>query len=337
MHFIRMIACTDAHTAGEPIRVVTSGFPPIYGRTMLEKRSYVMEHLDHCRKFLMREPRGHDGMYGAILTSPVTPDGDIGVLFMDNGGMGTMCGHGTIGVTKVLFETGMFPSQEGINTLKIDAPAGRVTAYADFRNGRVDSVFFHNVPSFMYRSDLEIPVAGVGGVLVDICFGGAFYIFVPAASLGLEIVPEMTTVIVKRAMEIRDTVGRVVETIHPTEPGINWIYGTVLTTPPEVCGDRVTTKNVCVFGESEVDRSPCGTGTSARMAQLSARGILKPGMTFENHSIIDTVFEGVITEKTNVADFDAIIPRISGNAYITGFTQMVLEPEDSLPEGFRLY
>ncbi|MDR1966138.1 MAG: proline racemase family protein [Synergistaceae bacterium] len=332
-----MITCVDAHTAGEPVRIVTSGFPPIHGSTMLEKRSYVLNNLDHCRKMIMREPRGHDAMYGAILTPPVTEDGDIGVLFIENGGMGTMCGHGTIGVSKVVFDTGMIPSKEGINTLKIDAPAGRVTSSVEVRDGRVRSVFFRNVPAFLYKQGIKVPVGGVGEVTADVCFGGAFYIFVEASCLGVELLPENTQILTAYAMEIREALERAEKIEHPLEPGINWIYGTVLMTLPELIGgERLRTRNITVFGESEVDRSPCGTGTSARMSQLWAKGILKPGMTLENHSIIDTVFEGSIVEETAVADIPAIIPKISGNAYIMGFNQLVLEPDDPMPDGFRI-
>ncbi|MDR1884652.1 MAG: proline racemase family protein [Synergistaceae bacterium] len=336
MQFGRMISCIDAHTAGEPVRIVTAGFPAIQGRTMLDKRDYVLGNLDSYRKLVMREPRGHDAMYGAILTQPVTEDGDIGVLFIENGGMGTMCGHGTIGVSKVVFDTGMFPSHDGVNTLRIDAPAGRVTSFVSIRNGRVDGVSFRNVPSFLYRSGVKIPVEGLGELAADICFGGAFYIFVDAAQTGLDVVPKNVSRLASLAMEIRESAERTIKISHPTEPLINWIYGTVITTPPERRGDRIRTSNITVFGEMEVDRSPCGTGTSARMAQLYSSGILKPGMTFENHSIIDTVFEGTIAEETEIAGNPAILPEIRGNAYIMGINQLVLEPGDPMPEGFRL-
>lgn len=336
MQFKRMISCIDAHTAGEPVRVVTSGFPAIHGDTMLERRRYVLENLDHVRKLVMREPRGHDAMYGAILTPPATEDGDVGVLFIENGGMGTMCGHGTIGVSKVMFDTGMIRSVEGINELKIDAPAGRVTSYVKVEDGHVKSVFFRNVPAFLYKSGLTVNVDGIGEVTADVCFGGAFYIFVEASQVDLDIVPENAQKLTKIAMEIKEKVGEKYEIVHPLEPGISWIYGTVIHTPPEVDGDRIRTRNITVFGEAEVDRSPCGTGTSARMSQLYARGILKPGMTLENRSIIDTLFEGTILEETTVAGHRGLVPKIAGNAYIMGFNQLVLEQADPMPEGFRL-
>lgn len=336
MQFSNMITCIDAHTAGEPIRVITSGFPAIKGSTMLERRQYVLDNLNSFRKLLMREPRGHDNMYGALITPPATEDGDIGVLFMDNGGMTTMCGHGTIGLSKVVFDTGMFKGEEGVNELKIDAPAGRVTSYVKCHNGKVESVSFRNVPSFTYKTDFMLKVDGVGEFPVDICFGGAFYVFVMADDLGVDIVPENASVLTELGMKIRSAASASLNVVHPESPDINWIFGTVIVTPPVVEGDRVKTRNICVFGEASVDRSPCGTGTCARMAQLYTKGILKPGMTFENHSIIDTVFEGEIMSEVKIAGISGIVPRVYGSAYIMGFNNILLDPDDPMQEGFRL-
>ena len=337
MQFSSMITCIDAHTAGEPIRIITSGFPSIKGATMMERRSYVLEKLDSYRKLLMREPRGHDNMYGAIITPPATDDGDIGVLFMDNGGMTTMCGHGTIGLSKVVFDTGMFKAEEGVNVLKIDAPVGRVTSYVDVCEGRVKSVAFQNVPAFTYRTDFKINLPGVGEILTDICFGGAFYVFVKAEDLGVEILPENASQLTDLGMRIRSAASDAISVLHPTSSDINWIFGTVIVTPPVVEGNTVKTRNICVFGESSVDRSPCGSGTCARMAQLHTRGILKPGMKFVNHSIIDTVFEGEIVSEVDIAGTPGIVPKVYGSAYIMGFNNIVVDSEDPMKEGFKLY
>ena len=335
MRFKRMISCIDAHTAGEPVRIVTSGFPAIHGKTMLERRAYVLENLDHCRKMIMREPRGHNEMFGAVIMNPVTPDGDIGVLFIDNGGMGTMCGHATIGVSKTVFETGMIPAVEGVNTLKIDTPAGRVTSFVEVRDGEVTSVSFQNVPAFLYKSGITVPLKGVGEVTTDVCFGGAFYAIVESTQVGLDVVPD-------NAYKLRDICMEVIKTLdgmkiisHPTE-AIDWVFGAAIYTPPEIKGDQIVNRNILVFGDAQIDRSPCGTCTCARMSQLYAKGIMKPGMILENHSIIDTVFEGRIAEETKVADYPAIVPQISGMAYIMGINQLVLEPDDPMLEGFRL-
>jgi proline racemase len=335
MQFKKMITCVDAHTAGEPVRVVTSGFPTAHGKTMLERRKYVLEHLDYDRKLIMREPRGHNEMYGAILTPPATEDGDIGVLFIENGGMGTMCGHGTIGVSKVVFEVGIIEPKEGVNELKIDAPAGRVTSYVTVHNGEVTKVCFHNVPVFLFKSGIKLTVPGVGDVTVDVCFGGAFYIFVETTQVGVEVLPENSVKLTTIGMAIKKTLNDMHIIKHPTED-IDWIYGTVIHTPHKIAGDRIISRNAVIFGEGEVDRSPCGTGTSARMAQLYSKGILKKGMVLENHSIIDTVFEGEVVKDTKVAGYDAIIPQITGNAYIMGFNNLVLEETDPMTEGLRL-
>ena len=336
IQFRNIITCIDAHTVGEPLRIVTSGFPPIPGDTILEKRAYVKEHLDHLRKLIMLEPRGHSGMYGCILTRPVTEDGDFGVLFTHNEGLSTMCGHGIIGLSKVALETGMVVPREGINELRIDSPAGRVTSFSLCEGGRVKKVSFHNVPSFVYLEGIRVPVEGIGEVTADVVYGGAFYVFLDAAQLGLDVVPEQAEALVRRGMEIKHKVMEMHDIEHPLEKGLHGIYGTILTTPPRREGNRLVTRNVCVFADAEVDRSPCGTGTSARVAQLFARGVLRKDQILENHSIIDTVFEGRVLEETVVAGRPAVIPEISGTAHIMGFNQLVLDPEDPLPEGFRI-
>lgn len=336
IQFQNVITCIDAHTVGEPLRIVTSGFPPIPGNTILEKRAYVGEHLDHLRKLLMLEPRGHSGMYGCILTKPVTEDGDFGVLFTHNEGLSTMCGHGIIGVSKVALETGMVIPQDGPNVLRIDSPAGRVTSTSLCEGGRVKRVSFLNVPSFVHLEGLRVPVEGIGEVTADVVYGGAFYVFLDAAQLGLDVVPEQVEALVRRGMEIKHKVMEMRSIEHPLEKGLHGIYGTILTTPPQDRGDRLVSRNICVFADAEVDRSPCGTGTSARVAQLFARGILRKDQILENHSIIDTVFQGRVEEETVVAGRPAVIPEISGTAHIMGFNQIVLDPEDPLPEGFRI-
>ena len=336
MQFRNIITCVDAHTVGEPFRIVTSGIPPLLGDTILEKRAYFKENFDDLRRLLMLEPRGHADMYGGVIVPPVTPDGDLGILFMHNEGHGTMCGHGCIAVATVVFETGMRACKEGINPLRLDTPAGRITAYAEIREGRVQKVSFDNVPTFIYREDISLELDGIGEVTGDIVYGGDFYVFVDASKLGLDIVPEQAKELAKRAMELKYKALEKYSVVHPEEPRLNGIYGTLLTTRPKVEGNRVVTRNVCVFANGEIDRSPCGTGTSARLTQLYIKGILKKGMTLEHHSIIDTVFEAVVKEDTNVADRRAIVATVSGRASIMGFNQFVLDDADPLPRGFHL-
>ena len=337
MQFKNIITCIDAHAGGEPLRIVTSGLPSIHVSTMLEKRSYFLLNLNHFRKLIIHEPRGHKNMYGAVITPPVSDGGDIGVLFIDNEGVSTMCGHGLIALSKVVYEAGLIKPVEGVNVLTMDAPAGTVTAYVECYDGRVESAWVHHVPSFTYKSDHNIYLDGIGEISVDICFGGVFYVFVRDCDLGLEIVPENISILVERGMQIKKIVSDSLEVVHPTEPGINWIFGTIIIKPAVVVGNRIRARNVCVYGDGGVDRSPCGTGTAARMAQLYSRGILRPDMIFENHSIIDTVFKGEIVNETTIGRVPGIVPKLSGSAYIMGFNNLVLEPDDPMPEGFRLY
>jgi len=336
MNFERIITCIDAHCAGEPVRIITSGFPPIPGETILKKREYVLKHYDHLRKLIMLEPRGHSGMYGCILVPRVTPDGDFGVLFTHNEGLSTMCGHATIGITKVAIETGMINSKEGENIVKIDSPAGRVTSYAQVEGGKVKSVKFRNVPSFLFHENIPIKIEGEPCVNVDIAFCGAFYAYVDAEELGLEVDPKIIGRLVELGMKIKYKVIDSMEIVHPIQKDLNSIYGTIFTGPLVKNKDKIVLKNVCIFADGQIDRSPTGTGTGGRIALLSQKGILKKGMTLINKSIVDTVFEGKIIEFAKVRDFPAVIPEVSGTANITGFNQLVLEPDDPLPEGFRL-
>jgi len=335
MHFKHHITCIDAHTAGEPLRIVTAGLPPIHGKTMLEKRKYMLENYDHLRKMIMLEPRGHSGMYGCILTTPVTEDGDFGVLFTHNEGLSSMCGHGIIGVTKVAIETGMFVAQEGENVVKIDSPAGRITAYADVANGEVLRVRFQNVPCFVYRENITVQVEGIGEILADVVYCGAFYVYLDAKKVGLSVEPAQTEQLVKVGMEIKNKVMAAMEFNHPSS-GVNWLYGTILFEKPVREGDKLLTKNVCIFAEGQVDRSPTGTGTGGRVALHYHTGEMKKGDVMINNSIIDTPFEGRIIADTQEGPYPAVITEVSGTAQICGFNQLVLDPTDPLPEGFRI-
>ena len=223
MNFRRMISCIDAHTMGEPFRVVVSGVPPLAGSTILDKRACFAGHYDDIRRMLMMEPRGHSDMYGGLLLSPVTEDGDFGILFMHNEGMGTMCGHGCIAAATVIFETGMMEAREGENVLKLDTPAGRVTACAEVRNGRVKRVSFENVPTFVYMEDISLELEGIGEVRCDIVFGGDFYVFADVAQLGMELAPENARELAARAMELKDRALDKYEVVHPANPKLRRI------------------------------------------------------------------------------------------------------------------
>ncbi|MGD8903258.1 MAG: proline racemase family protein [Anaerolineae bacterium] len=328
------ITSIDAHTAGEPFRVITSGFPELQGDTILARRRYAREHLDHLRTALMWEPRGHADMYGCIVTPPVTPGADIGILFMHNEGYSTMCGHGIIGITKVALETGLLPMTEPETTIKIDAPAGLITAHARVENGQVTEVRFHNVPSFVLALDQHVVVPGLGSVRYDIAFGGAFYALVRAEDAGVRCLPDDFRQLVEKGIAIKQAVMAARPISHPFEEDLSFLYGTIFIGPPQGVGAH--SRNVCVFADGEVDRCPTGTGVSARLALHRARGEIDPGETIVMESIIGSRFTGRIVEETTFGPHPAVIPEIGGTAHITGRHEFLIDPDDPLREGFIL-
>ena len=295
MRFSKMITAVDSHTEGMPTRVVTSGFGPIPGESMFERREYVEAHLDHLRTLLMFEPRGHGSMSGAVLLPPTDPDADLGVLFIEVSGCLPMCGHGTIGTVTVAIETGLVPAVEPCTRLTLDTPAGRVLAEAEVRDGRVKSVTIQNVPSFLYRKDVTVSVPAIGDVTLDIAYGGNFYGILPAVSLGLALEKQRADALVDAGMRIMDAVGAQIEIRHPLNPGIDDIRHTMFTGEPVVPG--ADARNTVVIYPGTLDRSPCGTGTSARMAQLHARGMLPVGRPFVHESIIGSLFTGTLVAE----------------------------------------
>ena len=336
IQFQNIISTVDAHAAGEPLRIITSGLPLIPGDTILEKRRYMLEHFDHLRTLLMLEPRGHSGMYGCIITPPCTPDADFGVMFMHNQGYSTMCGHGIIAVTKVAVETGLVPVESGERLIRIDAPAGRILARAVVRDGRVADVSFENVPSFVFARDVAVDVDGIGKILVDISFGGAFYVYVDAEKLGVKVVPDQIDRLVVLGEEIKRKVMAAMSIVHPLEPDLEGIYGTIICEDLARTDAGVETRNVTIFADAQIDRSPTGTGTSGRLALLYAKGLIGQDERLINRSIIDTVFWGRVKGADRVGGFPAVLTEVGGAAHISGFHQFVLEPDDPLPKGFRI-
>ena len=328
------ITTIDAHTAGEPLRVITGGVPDIPGETILAKRQYAREHLDQLRRALMLEPRGHADMYGCILTPPVTPDGDVGVLFLHNEGFSTMCGHGIIGLVKVGLECGLLEVKGEKPVVRIDTPAGRVTATAHLVGGRVERVSFRNVPSFLLARDLEVEVPGLGRIRCDVAFGGAFYAYVNAADVDVNIAPQNHATIIDVCMRIKHAVMDSYKIVHPDgDAGLNFLYGTILVQP---LAGPVHSRNVCVFADGEVDRSPTGTGVSGRAAIHHARGELPVGETITIESLIGTRFDVQVVEATAVGACPAVIPEVTGAAYITGRHEFLIDPDDPLREGVLL-
>ena len=337
MKFSRSIQAVDTHTMGEPTRIVTGGIPRIPGDTMAAKRDYLAGPADHLRTALMFEPRGHNDMFGAIITEPCQKEADFGIVFMDGGGYLNMCGHGTIGAMTVAVETGMVEAVEPITQVVLEAPAGLVRGEVRVVQGRVREVTFTNVPSFMYRAGVAIEVPGLGEIQVDLAFGGNFFILVPARALGLAVVPGQLRELESVALRIREIVNRTIPIRHPELEHIRTadlveIYGPAV--DPEAQG-----RNVVIFGDAgcpNFDRSPCGTGTCAKMAALHYRGELGIGEDYVCESILGTLFRGRLTGTAKVGDYDAVIPRITGSAYITGFNHLVIDDRDPLRHGFRL-
>lgn len=338
MRFSKLISTIDSHTAGECTRLVMSGLPPIPGQTMAERLAYAEEHLPWVPGFLLLEPRGHKDMFGAILVPPCSPDADVGVLFMDNQGYEPMCGHAVIGVATTVLETGMFEMTEPETLVTLDTPSGPVQVYAQVEDGRVASVSFENVPAFVYRSDVALHVPEVGEVTVDVAFGGLFFVFVNARQLGIELVPASAARLADLGMRILAVANEQVTVRHPELPHIDRIIDLRFYVEPG--SEGADSRNVVILGDHMVDRSPCGTGTSAETALRYARGQLEVGESFVTESIIGTRFKGQVVAETQIGSgsevFPAVIPRITGSAYVTGFHRFVLDAEDPFPQGFRL-
>ncbi|HEX2733055.1 MAG TPA: proline racemase family protein [Polyangiaceae bacterium] len=329
--------CIDAHTGGEPLRVITSGFPEPPGKTMLEKRAFLLEHCDHLRRALMHEPRGHADMYGCLPTAPVSEDGDLGVLFMHNEGYSTMCGHGIIAIVKVGLDCGLFSPRHGLDSIRIDTPAGRVTARAECSEGQVRRVLFRNVPSFALELGRLVDVPQLGSVSVDIGFGGAFYAYVDGAALGL--VPDEPRPLIDAGMRIKRAVAASCKIVHPSgDPDLNFLYGTIFTWASRAGtgADEVHSRNVCIFAEGEVDRSPTGTGVSGRAAILHAKGELALGRSITIESIVKSRFSVSAVEALQIGAVVAIVPEVGGTAHVTGRHEFLVDPADPFAHGFFL-
>jgi trans-L-3-hydroxyproline dehydratase len=314
--------------------VITGGYPELPGDTILARRRYAREKLDHLRTALMWEPRGHDDMYGCIVTPPVSPGADIGVLFMHNEGYSPMCGHGIIAIAKVALETGLLPMEAPETTIRIDSPAGLITAHARVDRDQVTLVRFQNVPSFVLVLDETISVPGLGQVRYDIAFGGGFYAYVQAADVGLRCTPDEFRALIETGMAIKRAVMAHRPIPHPFEEDLSFLYGTIFVAPP--LGEGAHSRNVCIFAEGEVDRSPTGTGVSGRLAIHHARGEIAIGQEITVESIIGSRFTGRIIGTTPFGPHDAILPEIGGTAHITGRHEFMIDPADPLRDGFIL-
>ena len=334
---IHTIKTIDAHTAGEPLRLIVAGFPPLQGTTILDKREWLRDNYDHLRTALMLEPRGHTDMYGALLTGPERAGSDAGVLFMHNEGYSTMCGHGVIAVVTIALERGLLHLPAEREDIVLDSPAGPIRARAKLveldGRPRVASVRFENVPSFVLHAALPVK-AGTRTVRVDVAFGGAFYAIVDSEAVGIPVRPDRLADLRRVGMEIKHAVESAVRVVHPEQSMLNGIYGTIFTGPP--ASEAADLRNVTIFAEAEVDRSPCGTGTCAVMAVLAGMGVLGTENTFVHESILGTRFRGRVVRETLVAGTAAIVPEVEGEAWITGQHEFLIDENDPLRRGFRL-
>ena len=301
---------------------------------MLERRRFAEAHLDDLRRALMWEPRGHADMYGAFVGPPMDPSSDISVLFIHNEGFSTMCGHGIIALTKVVLDTGMLPAETPETVIRIDTPAGQIEATAHISDGQVGAVAFRNVPSFVAAIDRMVDVPVLGQVRYDLAFGGAFYAYVDADDLGLSIEPSSISQLIDAGRAIKRSVVDSAPIDHPVEPGLGFLYGVIFVAPPEDPTNH--SRNVCIFADGEVDRSPTGTGVSGRLAIHHARNEVSTDEAITIESIVGSTFTGRVVETTEFGGLPAVIPEVTGTAHITGRNEMWLDPSDELGAGFLI-
>jgi proline racemase len=327
----RVIHTVESHTEGMPTRVVVGGVAPIPGNSMFERRAYFLEHMDDLRTLLMYEPRGHSAMSGAILQPSTRPDADWGVLFIEVSGCLPMCGHGTIGVATVLVETGMVEVVEPITTVRLDTPAGLVVVDVQVAHGKAENVTITNVASFTLGLDQKVNVPGFGEVTYDMAYGGNFYAIIDADQVGIEFKRENGQRFLDAGLAISDAINAQNPPVHPENPEIKLCHHVDFIAPGS---NALHWKNAMAIHPGWFDRSPCGTGTSARMAQMVTRGLMQDSDTLINESWIGSQFQGRIAGRTKVGTFDAIIPTITGRAWVMGTAQWRLDPQDPFPAGF---
>jgi proline racemase len=322
----------DSHTEGMPTRVITGGVGVLPGATMFDRRQWFVDHMDHVRTLLMCEPRGHSAMSGAILQPPTRPDADYGVLYIEVSGCLPMCGHGTIGVATVLVETGMVTVTEPVTSIRLDTPAGLVVADVAVDRGVATAVTIRNVASYSHELDAKVSVDGFGEVGYDLAYGGNFYAILDLAQLGLPFDRSEQQRILDAGLALMAAINEQRHPVHPENPEINGCHHVQLLAPGS---NARHSQHAMAIHPGWFDRSPCGTGTSARMAQLHARGELALGADFVNESFIGTRFVGRLVEDTTVGGRPAVVPTITGRAWITGTAQYLLDPEDPFPAGFQ--
>jgi trans-L-3-hydroxyproline dehydratase len=332
MRITQSISTVEVHTGGEAFRIVTSGLPRIPGATIVARRAWLKEHADHIRRALMLEPRGHADMYGGYLTEPITPDADFGVIFLHNEGYSDHCGHGVIALATAAVELGWVTRAAPETVVKIDAPCGFIEAFVQWDDQHAGKVRFINVPSFIWQRDVVVETPSFGAVKGDIAFGGAFYFYTDGAPFDLPIRESSVERLIQFGAEVKAAANRSVNVCHPLIPELNHIYGTIIANEPRHSGSSQA--NCCVFADRQVDRSPTGSGTAGRVAQLYLRGLLSKDDTLVNESIIGTVFNGRVIGETMLEGFEAVVTEVEGDAYICGFNSWIIDDRDPLAFGF---
>ena len=332
MKISRTISTVEVHTGGEAFRIVTSGLPRLPGDTLVKRRAWLKEHADDTRKALMFEPRGHADMYGGYLTEPTSPTADFGVIFLHNEGYADHCGHGTIALATAAVELGWVQRQIPETRVGIDAPCGLIETFVQWDGEHAGTVRFVNVPSFIWKRDVVVETPSFGTVKGDIVFAGAFFFYADGAPHDLEIRESNVEALVRFGDEVKKAANKAYKVEYPDIPEINHIYGTVIANAPRHEGS--TQANCCVFADREVDRSPTGSATAGRAAQLYLRGELGKDETLVNESIVGTVFKGRVLNETTVGDFKAVVPEVEGKAYVCGFANWIVDERDPLAYGF---
>lgn len=323
----------DMHTGGEPVRIVTGGYPPIPKGTILQKRAFVRDNLDHLRRMLMFEPRGHYDMYGALLVEPDLPGADIAVLFMHNEGYSTMCGHAVIALGRYAVDRGLVAATEPLTIVNIECPCGLVVASVAVKDGKAGAVSFESVPAFLFAGDRSVELDGYGRIAFDMAYGGAFYALAACRQFGLEFGRDRARNFVDAATALTDRLKATFPLSHPDHDDLAFLYGSILTDGGD--GSRgVPTKNICVFAEAEVDRSPTGSGVTARLAAMHAKAELAVGEERLFESIVGSRFTGSVARATTAGTYPAIVARVGGHAYYCGKAEYWLEEGDELGRGF---
>ncbi|CAN7683555.1 proline racemase family protein [Bosea sp. LjRoot90] len=323
----------DYHTCGEPVRIVTGGYPSLEGATILDKRRQAREQHDNLRRAMMLEPRGHDGMYGVIPVTASHPEAAFGVLFTHNEGYSTMCGHATIALGRYAIEHGLVKATEPVTRFAIEAPCGLLRLACEIEDGKVGAVSFESVPAFALARDLVVPVPGYGDVTTDIAYGGAYYCILPASRFGLDLMQTPVEEIVAAAGALTDQVRATIAITHPTEPDLGFLYGTIVT---DEAGPAEDSFNLCVFAERQIDRSPTGSGVTARMALDHAKGLIPAGQSRRIRSITGGTFTGRVVGPVDFPAAGAVTVKVGGRGHLAGEGSFVIEADDPLGYGFAL-